>query len=121
MDKNNARCITDACSANESVPNVACKNALYIQGIFIYTHAFTDNSQDQQDDAKWPYEHASIDIQQFLCLVGRNIHIVDNSLEIYIFELFFTDKMLEAIVAASNEYAESTLSKDLGNGVSIHR
>ena len=73
---------------------------------FIYTHIFTDNSRIQQD-AEWSYTLAPIDIQPFECLAGPNTLIADNALQI--FQLFFTDEMLEEIVDASSKYTETTM------------
>ena len=82
------------------------RTLIYIPSVFIYTHIFTDNSQIQQD-AEWSYTLAPIDIQPFECHVGPNTLIADDPLQI--FQLFFTDEMLEGIVDASNKYAETTM------------
>lgn len=79
---------------------------LYIYSEFIYTLVFTDNSWCQQD-TEWAYHLHPIDIQPFECLVGPNTLIPDNPLDI--FQLFFTDEILEVIVDASNQYAGSTM------------
>ena len=70
---------------------------------------FTDNSWCQQD-FEWAYQLNPIDIQPFECLVGPTTLIPDNPLAI--FQLFFTDEILEEIVHASNEYAESTMGSE---------
>ena len=79
---------------------------LYIYSEFIYTLVFTDNSWCQQD-TEWAYHLHPIDIQPFECLVGPNTLIPDNPLDI--FQLFFTDEILQVIVDASNQYAGSTM------------
>ena len=47
-------------------------------------------------------------IQPFECFVGPKTFIADNLPEI--FQLFFSDEMLDGIVDASNEYAKVTIA-----------
>ena len=65
-----------------------------------------DNSWNQQD-TEWSYNLGAINVQPFECFVGPKTFIADNPLEI--FQLFFSDEMLDGIVDASNEYAKVTM------------
>ena len=105
----NAPCITDTGGAHEieSILNVADKNT-YTDLVYQIHPCFLmkDNSWNQQD-TEWTYDLGTIIIQPFECFVGPKSFIADNPLEI--FQLFFSNEMLDGIVDASNEYAKVTM------------
>ena len=83
-----------------------------------------DNENDEKMDTEdillpteWTTELLPLDIQPFTSAHGPTVTIPDSPLEI--FQLFFTNELLEMIAEESNRYADQVLEKRKFNVISI--